>query len=380
MSIENKEKLKNILNYEIGQSPVPNYRLAEKIARYGTEIVEPLTKILGKSESIASINAAITLGLIGDKRAVQPLLDALKRYSRKGHYIDALLRLKAYEAKDEIKKYLDSPTTNWMAARALFEFGEKELALKYILEGIKPFNTFLNRPQGLESRTATAYYCAEHKIEEAIDLLFDHIVDLRNYGIESLAIINGKDVFEKAKQMSSLYDVRGLYATYLLGLFKDEFLIDKFIDMLENFDKYVEKYNSDEKTMAGRDFVIEILGNYSNDKAIINFYKNLGEGRFAEDRISHFLFEYYEYHQCLRIYGISSRYKLRKDIVDNHGWHKYFKNELYSKAFASEFIPDKWDIEENGSLKYKEKIKNEALENIMKDIASKLKKYQRKTK
>lgn len=368
-----KESLEYILKYEIGKSPVPNYRLAEKLAKYGSKAVEPLIDIINKSESIASITAAITLGLIGDKRSIQPLMNALKRYSRKQPYIMALNRLKAYEAKEELKKYLE---TNWDAACALFELGEKELTLKYILEGIKPFNTFFNRPQGLEFRAFVVYYCAEHKIEEAIDLLFEFIVDLRNYGIESLAIINGDKVFEKAKQMSSLPGIRGLYATYLLGLLKDESLIETFIDMLENFDKYIEKYNIDEKTMAGRVFVRDILGNYSNNVAKINYYKELFKLK-PEDHINEYLFKYYEYNLYLRTYGIPSRYKLGRDIVVNHGWDRYLRNELYSKAFGAEFVPDKWDIEEDGSLQYREKLRDEVLKNIMKEMGLKLREYEK---
>lgn len=384
--------LKNNVSY-----PLYNEAVAIKLAGLGSAGVEPLIKILSKGSGFGVQHAAIALAVIGDRRAIGPLREELNRpiaplgdvydiaaqsstpdnahnlavsmaYQLKEVFISALARLDAIETKDDLNKYLDIEITSSSAANALYKFGERRLALKYILEGLKPFNSIFSKPQGLESRASSAYYCAELKIEEAIDHLFEYLVDLRSYGIESLAIINGFKVIERAKEMSSLPDICGLYAMYLRGLLKDEALIDTFGDMLKNFAKYVEKYDIDERTMAGRAFIRDILGNYSTDVAKNYFYKEILSYK-PEDRISYYLFNYHEYNVCLRTLGSCSRSKLGRDIVINHGWDKYLMTDLYSKAFGAAFVPSKWDVEEDGPIDLRKKLSDEVVGKIMEEIS-----------
>lgn len=350
-------RLKYLLEYEIKAGPVPNERLAKKIAKYGAEAVEPLIKILNNDEFPASQTAAFTLGIMKDKRAVGPLIDALKRTRHKIDYIQALWFLKAMEVKEVLKECLGSSGTAQYAAFALYDLGEKELSIPYILDFINPSCSLFQRENGRDERRATIYTCANLGIKEAIDTIFDNIVDFKEYGVEALAVIGGQEVREKAMQMTALNDVRSLYANYCRGLLKDESLVPMFLDMMKNSETYEKKYGIE----TPKRFVPVILGNYSYEAARTAFLKNVDEVA-----IKWYVSDYFYYYDEVRTYSWGARYKIRRDIVINQGWDKYLKNELYSKAFAG---PSEWDVEEDGPIDLRKKLTDEVLGKIMDEIS-----------
>ncbi len=362
-------KLNYLLEYEIKAGPVPNSRLAKKIAKYGSEAVEPLIEILNKDDFPASQTAAFTLGIMRDNRAVRPLIEALKRARHKIDYIDALWFLKAMEAKDILKEYLTTPGTAREAAFALYDLGEKELAVPYILESIKPFCSIFQKKNGRDERKAAIYICANLGIKEAVATIFDNIVDLKEYGVEALAVIGGQEVREKAMQMTASDDVHSLYANYCLGLLKDESLLPTFLDMLANSETYEKKYGIE----SPKSFLLVILGNYSNNTARLAFFKNVNQ-----ISLEWYVSDYYYYNDELNTYGWGARHKIRRDIVINQGWDRYLKNELYSKAVAAGAVPSEWDDEEDEALDRRKKMCDEVMGKIMEDIVLKIKDYEKK--
>jgi len=113
-------------------------KIVERLARCGTDAVEPLLALLKKGDRGHRRGAVEALGLIGDRRAVGPLIAALDDRDLVGPASDALGRIRDRRAVGPLLRVMkgSAPKSDkWSAAKALAAIPDRSV-IKALADGL----------------------------------------------------------------------------------------------------------------------------------------------------------------------------------------------------------------------------------------------------
>jgi hypothetical protein len=259
-------------------------------------------------------------------------------------------KLSINKLKEIIQKGV--PAEQRMAAIELYERGEKDYAVNFLIEQMNLYKdpeTHENIKR--ETCTTTAVVLGRLQDERAIEPLFEALGELGNLAAAyALAKINGQEIEERLLNLVTLENRKGIHALIALALMKNEKIVPIFIELLEHIKDYEKKYTRNiSMEWVDKYTLIKIIGSYVNNKLAEDTFKKL----LSKSDIESILHGFVQEERCRYSYVRSFLNELGWQITKKYGWDKYLDTD--EKRYAFTYTnPEKWV----------ENLRNEIVEKI----------------
>ncbi|MCL5879074.1 MAG: hypothetical protein M1428_04680 [Deltaproteobacteria bacterium] len=228
-------------------------------------------------------------------------------------------------------KYEDSPAFAREAAIKLYELGQKDYAMDFLIKQMNQYKDPKTHKNIIrETCPHTAKALGELGDKRAIEPLLEALGKLGYEAAYGLAKIDGPDVEQRLLKLAESDDTKGIYAAVALGYMKNKFIVPRLIDILDHADEYKQKIK-DMWINFIKLYIKPILGTYKdNEEAEKAFLKYL-----TDSDISYILFLYLHQEQY-------NKHELEWEIVTKYKWTDYLTTdeEIYAIRYGDALEKD----------------------------------------
>ncbi len=228
------------------------------------------------------------------------------------------------------------PHNRRMAALRLYELGEKDLAINFLIEQM---NLYKKPETPRQTICETCVNCAialgRLKDDRAKPALIESLGSLPYFGASyALSLLNGRDTIAELQKYSSLETERGIHAAIALGFMGHDSALPLLTKILENKNSYDDKFNQSLASAGISFWAYQIIGLFDDNNAKKIFLSNLNDSF-----IDIFLFEYVHYVMFPQAYTVGN--EVGWQITVKYGWDKYIDSDGARFACMSVFL-DGW--------------------------------------
>lgn len=163
----------------------------------------------------------------------------------------------------------EAPSLVRVVSLRLYALGEKDLALKTILDQMNSYkDPATSKTARMETCRNAAIDLAQLGDRRAIPDLIEAMDVYTSDAALSLALLAGKDLRGKFNDLSKSDNLKGIGAVFALGFMGDMSVMPFIMDMIINRKSYEDKFYSNKQILPWSFYeILYILGNYENAEA-----------------------------------------------------------------------------------------------------------------
>lgn len=225
------------------------------------------------------------------------------------------------------------PHNKRMAAIRLYQLGEKDFAVNFLIEQMSLYKKPETPRQTIcETCVNTAIALGRLKDDRAQPPLIDALGSLPYFGASyALSLFNGYNTVAELQKYSSLETEKGIHALISLGFMGHESALPLLITIFDNKNDYDDKFNKSFSSSGLSYWVYKILGLYNDENAKKIFLSNL-----SDSYIDIFLREYVQHVMFPHAYTIGN--EVGWQITVKYGWDMYIDTDGARFACMSVFL------------------------------------------
>ncbi|WP_243374131.1 hypothetical protein [Geotalea sp. SG265] len=228
-------------------------------------------------------------------------------------------------SKFRLKRIVKSegiPYRRRLAAIRLYEIGEQEIAINFLIQQMNLYKLPETSPTTIyESCVNTAIALGRLGDKRTEKPLLDALGKLPYFGASyALSQMNGVDITLELEKQASLENEKGIHAVIALGYLKSERVLPWLIEIVENKKQYDEQLKNQPYTYALTHFAFKILGLYDSKRA-----EDIFKSILDRDWIDILLGEYVSYEKYPNSYAIGN--EVGWQVSKKYGWDKYLDTD-----------------------------------------------------
>jgi len=253
------------------------------------------------------------------------------------------------------------PHNKRMAAIRLYELGEKDFAINFLIEQMTQYEKPGTSDQTInETCVNTAIALGRINDRRAIIPLLNALGELPFFGASyALGIMNQSEIIAELVKLASIDNRKGIHAIVALGFMKHETALPFLIEIIENQQEFDKKFEKESSARLLTHIAFKILGQYDNHSAQNLFLSNL-----TKDVIAFLLSDYVHFERFPHAYSVGN--KVGWHVAKKYGWDKYVKSDREQFAFLFTHISH-WTTYCKTTCPFKSQEEVEALREDIKD-------------